>query len=92
MAKANYDERIIIYNEWRQGRVTMSKVAKKKLKLKMKTLKEENLYKKMELNTQRNWEPLFKQGKINYKRKSKCCKWTAANIFNNDSSIIICSN
>lgn len=32
----------------------MSKVAKKKLKLKMKTLKEENLYKKMELNTQRN--------------------------------------
>lgn len=28
--------------------------SKEKLKLKMKTLKEENLYKKMELNTQRN--------------------------------------
>lgn len=32
----------------------MSKVAKKKLKLKMKTLKDENLYKEMKLNTQRN--------------------------------------
>lgn len=52
----------------------MSKVAKKKLKLKMKTLKDENLYKEMKLNTQRNLETLFKQGKINYRRKSKCCK------------------
>ena len=29
---------------------------------------------------------MFKQGRINNRRKSKCCKWTSANISVNDSS------
>lgn len=55
----------------------MPKVTKKKEnetdKEKTKRLEEENLYLKAEQNTKKNWEPLLKQGRINNRRKSKCC-------------------
>lgn len=53
MSKLNYEERLNIYNERKQGRSTMPKITKikenKTDKEKIKRLEEENLYLKSEL-------------------------------------------
>ena len=68
----------------------MPKVTKKKKNEtkdeKIKRLEKENLYLKAELEYSKKLRPLFKQGRINNRRKSKCCKRTSANISINDSS------
>ena len=62
--------------ERKRGRTTMSKVTKKKEnetnKEKIKRLEEENLYLKAELEYSKKFRVLFKQGRINNRRKSKC--------------------
>ena len=61
--------------EQKRGRSTMPKLINKKEnetdKEKIKRLEQENLYLKAELEYSK---PLFKQGRINNRRKSKCCK------------------
>ena len=62
--------------ERKRGRTTMSKVTKKKENEtdneKIKRLEEENLYLKAELEYSKKFRALFKQGRINNRRKSKC--------------------
>ena len=64
--------------ERKRGRPTMkNKVTKVKTnetdKEKIKRLEEENLYLKVELEYSKKLRPLFKQGRIDNRRKSKCC-------------------
>ena len=52
-------------------------------------LKKENLYLKAELEYSKKLRAVVQAGRINNRRKSKCCKWTSANISINDSSTFI---
>ena len=80
---SKYKENSYNIVEWKRGRSTMPKLIKKKDN---ETLEEENLYLKAEIEYSKNWELLFRQVRINNRRKSKCCKWASANIPINDSS------